>query len=345
MRKLHVVLAFVLTLILFHTASANSTKPNADACICITISAIGDCTLGMDDSQKKLRNFNLEYKEQSDDSYFFKQVYSILSNDDLTLANLEGTLTTNTKRADKQYAFKGLPSYVSILKAGSIEAVNLANNHTHDYGFVGFEDTQSILKKSQVHFCGAGHPSIQKVKGVNVGLIGINTLPLSTDTIKNEITRQINICHIKDVDLIIISFHWGEEGSYIPNKKQQTLGHFAIDEGADLVLGHHPHVMQSIETYNGKFIVYSLGNFCFGGNTNPSDKDTFIYQQTFTFENGSLLANKNTRVIPCSLSSVENRNNYQPQILEGNARILVLQKLNKLSYPFGVSFRLNGFVP
>lgn len=110
-----------------------------------------------------------------------------------------------------------------------------------------------------------------------------------------------------------------------------NLAHSAIDHGADLVLGHHPHVLQGIEVYNGKNIVYSLGNFCFGGNSNPSDKDTMIFQQTFTVQNGELVEDNVTNVIPCSLSSESGRNTYQPTPLEGEEKDRVMAKIEEFS--------------
>ena len=89
--------------------------------------------------------------------------------------------------------------------------------------------------------------------------------------------------------IIIVNFHWGIEKQYTPDENQKALAHLAIDEGADLVIGHHPHVLEGIEKYNGKYICYSLGNFCFGANRNPKDKDTMIFQQTFTLKQTILM--------------------------------------------------------
>ena len=112
--------------------------------------------------------------------------------------------------------------------------------------------------------------------------------------------------------ITIVIFHWGNEKEEVPDSNQMTLGRLAIDEGADLVCGHHPHVLQGIEEYKGKNIVYSLGNFCFGGNSYPSDMDTMIFQQTFTVDKNGVKADNVTNVIPCSISSEYDYNNYQP---------------------------------
>ena len=116
-----------------------------------------------------------------------------------------------------------------------------------------------------------------------------------------------------------------------PDETQKSLAHRAIDCGADLVVGHHPHVLQAIEYYKGKYIAYSLGNFCFGGNSAPSDMDTMIFQQTFTVENGKLAEDDVTNIIPCSLSSESGYNNYQPMVLEGSEKERVLQKIEDFS--------------
>ncbi|MDK2807741.1 MAG: hypothetical protein PWP24_474, partial [Clostridiales bacterium] len=160
---------------------------------------------------------------------------------------------------------------------------------------------------------------------------------------KSEIKRQIKLCQEEETDLIIVSFHWGIEHTYQPEKKQQRIAHYAIDLGADLILGHHPHVLQGVESYKDKMIVYSLGNFCFGGNTNPSDKDTMIYRQTFVFENGSL-SKASSRIIPCSLSSVSTRNNYQPTLLSGKKRARVIHLLNERSQTFQTKVLSSGAI-
>ena len=118
---------------------------------------------------------------------------------------------------------------------------------------------------------------------------------------------------------------------YVPTDIQKQFARLAIDNGADLVLGHHPHVLQPIERYNGKYIVYSLGNFFFGGNKNPVDNDSMIFIQTFCFENGSLLPEENVFIVPCSVSSEPYRNNYQPMPLTGENFERVKKKIINIS--------------
>ena len=137
--------------------------------------------------------------------------------------------------------------------------------------------------------------------------------------------------------LVIVSIHWGEEKATAPNDTQTELAHKAIDAGADLVLGTHPHVLQGIEKYNGKYIAYSLGNFCFGGNNNPADKDTVIYRQTFTFVDGVMQEDDNMTLIPATISGHDEYNDYQPAIAEGDRKTQIENKLIEYSTPLGLS--------
>jgi len=304
-------------------------EPTAES-VSITVSMVGDCTLGTDVNFDQSTSFDAFYQMKNDPGYFFQNVKDIFTADDLTVANMEGTLTTSNDRQQKTFAFKGDPSYTEILTRGSVEATNLANNHSHDYGDQSYEDTIQYLEAAGITTFGYDRTAVMDVKGIKVGLIGIYEL-------KDGLGRQQQVIdtiqEVKDqgAQVIIVSFHWGTEKSNIPDDIQKTLAHLAVDQGADLVVGHHPHVLQGIEKYQGKNIVYSLGNFCFGGNKNPSDKDTMIFQQTFTVENGELVEDDVTNIIPCSLSSESGYNNYQPMVLEGSEKERVLQKIEEFS--------------
>ena len=168
------------------------------------------------------------------------------------------------------------------------------------------------------------------VNGVKVGLTGIYELAEHLGK-KQQVKENIAALKEAGAELIIVNFHWGIELEYVPNETQKKLAHLAIDEGADLVIGHHPHVLQGIEKYKGKYIAYSLGNFCFGGNSNPQDKDTIIFQQTFTIEDGKLKEDDNINIIPCSVSSKSNINDYCPTPLEGDEKQRVLDKIEEYS--------------
>lgn len=299
--------------------------------VSLTLSVVGDCTLGTDETFDYDTSLNAYY-ENYGSAYFLQNVKSIFSQDDLTIANFEGTLTESDAREDKTFAFKGPASFTSILTDGSVEAVNTANNHSHDYGDQSYEDTMTALDAAGIIHFGYDETAVMDVKGIKVGMVGIYELK---DHLEREQQLKDNIAKVKadGAQLIVVIFHWGNETETVPDSNQTTLGRLAIDEGADLVCGHHPHVLQGIETYKGKNIIYSLGNFCFGGNSSPSDMDTMIYQQTFTITSEGVQADNVTNVIPCSISSAayEGYNNYQPTPAEGDEATRILAKINERS--------------
>lgn len=289
-------------------------KDNKEDEISVTISAIGDCTFGTDRSSPSGSSFYAVKKNQKSD-YFFKKVKKVFAEDDLTIANFEGTLTKRGSRQPKRFAFRGDPSYVNILKKGKIEAVSFANNHCRDFGEVSYQDTRAVFEKEGISYASYSKVAIYKTKGKRIGMIAVNGLEGLYGS-KRLVLSGIKKLKKKKADLIIVSMHAGIEHTSRLDGTQRALSHYAVDHGANLVLGHHPHVIQTMEKYKGKFIVYSLGNFCFGGNTNPSDKDTMIYQQTFHFRGKKLKKKTEVKLIPCSLSSKTYINDYQPKIAD-----------------------------
>ena len=311
-----------------NTDSSNATVSSP---VSLTLSVVGDCTLGTDETFDYDTSLNAYYENYGAD-YFLQNVKDIFSADDLTIANFEGTLTDSDEREDKTFAFKAPASYASILTGGSVEAVNTANNHSHDYGDQSFDDTLAALDDAGIVHFGYDETAVMDVKGIKVGLVGIYEL---YDHLEREQQLKDNIAKVKadGAQLIVVIFHWGNETETVPDSNQTTLGRIAIDEGADLVCGHHPHVLQGIETYKDRNIVYSLGNFCFGGNSSPSDMDTMIYQQTFTIDANGVKKDNVTNIIPCSISSAayDGYNNYQPTPAEGDEATRILGKINERS--------------
>ena len=313
-----------------NSQKASSDSQNTDS-VSLTLSVVGDCTLGTDETFDYDTSLNAYYENYGAD-YFLLNVKDIFSTDDLSIANFEGTLTDSDEREDKTFAFKAPASYASILTGGSVEAVNTANNHSHDYGDQSFDDTLAALDDAGIVHFGYDETAVMDVKGIKVGLVGIYEL---YDHLEREQQLKDNIAKVKadGAQLIVVIFHWGNETETVPDSNQTTLGRIAIDEGADLVCGHHPHVLQGIETYKGRNIVYSLGNFCFGGNSSPSDMDTMIYQQTFTIDADGVKKDNVTNIIPCSISSAayDGYNNYQPTPAEGDEATRILGKINERS--------------
>lgn len=310
--------------------------------ITITISAAGDCSLGNHHEQDYYYSFNQAYDKAEDEGYFFANVKDIFESDDLTIVNLEGVFTKSEERqVERTYNIKGDPSYVGILTAGSVEAVSMGNNHRLDYGVAGTNDTVAALEDEGIVYAYDDIVGIYEVKGIKIGYVSVNEVSWGQGS-ERLIREGIAKLQEQEADLIIACCHWGIEKDNYTEEYQNELGRFCIDAGADLVLGHHPHVLQGIEEYNGKYIVYSLANFSFGANRNPADKDTMIFQQTFTFVDGEKQETQDAKVIPCSVSSVKERNNFQPTPLEGEETARVIGRLNTYSEEYGIVIEEDG---
>ena len=276
-----------------------------------TLSFVGDCTLGCNDANReKPEGFVKVVGENYD--YPMANVRHIFEADDFTIANLEGPLTDGGIKANKQFVFRGPAEYTQILTGSSIEAVTTANNHSWDYGDKGQKDTAAVLDAAGVSHAGREGSFLHTTES---GLtIGVYCDDFAFD--RAHMTAAIADLRQQGAEVVICAFHWGEEKAYTPNANQISWGHTAIDAGADIVYGHHAHVLQPIEYYNGGVIFYGLGNFSFGGNIFPYDKDTAILQQQFVRQADGSLVMGDTIAIPCSVSSVSDLNNYQPTPME-----------------------------
>lgn len=324
------------------TASADSLSPvTASVSVrtdrTVTISAIGDCTLGTDINLSQNTSFNA-YQAMYGNSYFFENVRTILSQDDATFANFEGTLTTSDERKDKPFAFKGDPSYTGILTDGSVEVVTLANNHSKDYGDQSFTDTQDAMEEAGIGWCEGDDIAYMDLNGVKTAFIGIYALENGLESM-DQVIRTVETAKENGAELIIMEFHWGVELVTALDEFETQLAHAAIDAGADLVLGTHAHMILPIEKYNGRYIVYGLSNFCFGGNPYPHSYDTMIWQQTFSFTPDGLESEDDIRIIPCRISSDTSINNYQPTPVTGDAAAAIMQTIDDLSAQFGQSYK------
>lgn len=302
----------------------------------LTIAAIGDCLLGNDPRFRYSGSFNEAYDNYGP-SYFFDGVKEVLAGNDLSIANLETNLTDASQEVDKSFQgteaffFKGYPAYVNILQNAHINAVSIANNHSLDFEKQGMQDTIQNLLGAGIGCFGYERKYITTIKGIKIGLLGCNDMgPLEKGTDpsveKWYLSNDIKSLHKQGCKIVIVYFHWGLENSYWPTDWQQNLGRFAIDSGADLVLGAHPHVIEPVEKYKGKYIAYSLGNFCFGGNNNPEDKDTYIFQETFIISSDVIIGSQ-ISIVPCSISSSTSVNDYRPRVLTGDDANRVINKV------------------
>ena len=280
------------------------------------ISFIGDIT---PDSVAAYRNTAQGYQSvvTADNlGYVFENTKQYFEDDDFTLANFECVLSDGGTAADKNFVFRAPPEYAGILTEGGVEFVTLGNNHVLDYGEQGYADTMAALDDAGVAYAGRDEYTVYETEsGLKIGVYAAS-FPESTAQIESGVAALEEA----GADFIIAAMHWGDEGSYDVNADQLSQGRAAIDAGADVVYGSHPHTLQPVEVYNGRYIFYSMGNWSFGGNTNPSDMDTAIARLTLSRGEDGELAVTGVELIPCSCSSSAEGNNYQPTpYAEGSA--------------------------
>jgi poly-gamma-glutamate synthesis protein (capsule biosynthesis protein) len=255
---------------------------------------------------------------------------------DLAMVNLENPLTRATLPiASKQFNFKAEPESVEVLKQGGVDLVTLANNHTMDFQEAGLKETMATLDRAGILHMGAGRdiaearrPEIIDVKGQRLAYLSYWGNEYSAGENKAGISPilEANIAHDirairNQVDWIIVNYHWGQELAEHPADWQMELARFTIDQGADLIVGHHPHVLQGAEIYRGRPIAYSLGNFIFGGNSR-SDYDTAVMRVA--------LKDKQMKVefLPVEVK------NYQPQVVSGDRSGQILKQITDRSIGF-----------
>jgi poly-gamma-glutamate synthesis protein (capsule biosynthesis protein) len=205
----------------------------------------------------------------------FLNILDYLRSFDYVIANLEGAISDKGTKVGSKYSFRMKPEVAEDLSKTNINVVNLANNHIFDYGKIAFEDTLKNLEKNNIKYFGNSYePLIIEKEGIKIGFLGFSDFLKHLEVKENKIGIAIINDKISEmikkakekVDILIVSFHWGEEYKKIANERQRKLAKIAIDSGADLVIGYHPHVIQNIEKYKDKFIFYSLGNFIFDQN-------------------------------------------------------------------------------
>lgn len=283
-----------------------------DGTIQITITAGGDMTIGGDVRKRGDSLFDKELKKQGGDLNFLtRNVREILEGDDMTIVNFEGTLTTApVYKTKNDFVFSAPPEYVSILREGSIEAVALQNNHVMDHGETGLNETKAVLNEAGIVWSDAKNMGIYEVHGVSIAMLSYQQYREMVEELLVRVPNDVAKAKAEH-DIVIVSFHWGEELDYKPNANQVRLGRLTVDAGADLVLGHHSHRINPIEEYKGKYIVYSLGNFSFSGNNKPSDMSTFLFQIRFNVtESGT--QTDSFRIIPSRISSKTDYNDFAP---------------------------------
>jgi len=266
----------------------------------------------------------------------FSNLESTIRDADISFCNLEGPFTKSEKKIKKEFNFKVEPEKVKYLREAGFDVVSLANNHSYDYDGKGLEDTLYNLDKSSIAYCGAGvsvkkarKASIIEKNGMKFAFLAYTTTQPSemyanekkpgvayanANWIKEDVSNAKNFS-----DVVVVSLHSGIEKSHHPTEKQKELSRLAIDSGADIVIGHHPHVIEGIEVYKKKIIAYSLGNLVFGGSKSGRVKETILLE--IIFNNNEI---KDYNIIPVDVSKEVN---YQPKKLEGAKKYETLRRL------------------
>ena len=294
----------------------------SDGSVLITITGTGDFTIG-GDSRKSTDIFDDELRKQGGDINFtMRNVRDILLEDDLTIVNFEGTLTDSTyvpsSKKENQFLFSAPPSYVSMLSDNGVEAAALENNHIMDHGEDAYQDTKNALTDAGIVYSNSTEVGVIEVKGVEIAMLSYLCID-RYESLWDKVPADIQAAKEK-YPIVICNFHWGNEKDYSPTNNQIKMGRLAVDSGADLVLGHHSHRLNPIEQYKGVYICYSLGNFCFAGNSKPSDMSSFMFQTRFRVKDG-VVSNEGFRIIPIRISSRTDYNDFIPTPLTKDTAI------------------------
>lgn len=279
-------------------SDAVQTEPEHER---FTISLVGDCTLAGNRFQSLCGD---------DMGYPFENVREYFENDDATIANLECNFSDALLSSGSLFHFKAPTGNADMLVSGGIDFVTTANNHIMDYGQRGLDDTLSALDERGIAYGTDGQSVVFTTEsGLKLGIYcGYGGFMISETQIKEAIDKL----KADGAEYIICALHWGVEGAYRPNAYQKNLAHAAIDAGADLVYGSHPHVLQPAEEYGGGLILYSLGNFSFGGNSFPRDYDSVIVQLTLCRNADGGVSLEACDYIPCSMSGTDENNDFRP---------------------------------
>lgn len=290
-------------------------KVQADGSVILTMTAVGDVTIGRNVQHSGTSIFEKELKKQNNDpNFIFKNVKEIFENDDVTIINFEGVLADEYKipseKRENSYLFLAPTEYGAILPNNSVEMATIENNHIGDFGQNGIDSTSQVLTENGIAWANMKNMASYEAQGMKIALLAYQTLnqPFTSSELKHIVADDIEEAK-KTHDLVVVYFHWGNELDYAPRDNQVMLGRSAIDSGADLVLGAHSHRINPIECYNGRYIVYSLANCSFAGNNKPSDMYTFIFQTRFKIKDGEILQNA-FRIIPCRISSRKDYNDF-----------------------------------
>ncbi len=312
------------------------------------ISAVGDVIPGGDKERGTLEQFKKylkKYAEETGTPYngMLMNAAKYFRQTDVTIANLECTISSSSGyEIPGKYKFKGQPEWLQVLSLSGIQMVNVANNHTEDYGSGGYENTKSNVRKYGMGYSGRGYKesSIQTIKGIKVGFIGFQTGRYGATPY--EIGRDVRKLK-READAVIVSFHFCDvpEYTYKVTGKMKNYARTAVNAGADLVVGHHPHVISGMENYKGVTIAYGLGSFLSVGPNPIRPRRTFILQQTIKVHPG-FTETADVRVVPFWITSDEETNDMRPSYAPGDEPQAIKKMIDRYSIGTPVDYTLVG---
>lgn len=288
----------------------------------------GDAVLGTREEWKGDPNNFDAFIEANGFSWPFAKIAEVFHADDLTLVNLECVLQKTGKGIvkSKEYRFRGDPSYTEILAVSGIEQVNIANNHYIDYGSYGKKSTQAALKAGGIAFSGYETLFMYEKDGYKIGFGGCRETTYRQK--KSIVEKDIKKLKAMGCDVIIYSYHWGVEYSPSHSSLQKRMAKYAIDAGANIVIGTHPHCVQGIESIGGVPVIYSLGNLMFGGTHEMTTFDAFMVRAILRFgENG--YEGVELQPLPILTSGAAPNNNFQPVLAQGEDSARILRLIQK----------------
>lgn len=295
----------------------------------LTLSFVGDCSIGeMVESSGKAGSYTATVDEKGYD-WPFSLVREYLEADDFTFANSEVIFTSRTQHADKKTNLRAAAQYAQVYLHSGVDAVNTANNHAMDFFDAGYVDSLAALDSFSIPHFGTLYPGtkraqdrlgIYEVKGIKIGALGFS-YPQDSDV--KKIAARIATLREQGCDLVIVSLHWGREVQNTPQSWQFSYAKKVMDAGADVIWGHHPHILQQVQFYQGKPIFYSTGNFTFGS-MSAVDPDTGIFQLRYELtSDGPELVN--FTVIPCR---TQGKGDYRPYpLIDPAEKTAMLKKL------------------
>ncbi|MGN0779971.1 MAG: CapA family protein [Aristaeellaceae bacterium] len=303
----------------------------------------GDAVLGTREAWWNKTEAFPAYITRNGMAYPFSGLQSIFAADDLTMVNLECVLKETSKGEDKDklYRFRGLPSYTGVLTEGSIELVNIANNHYIDYGKAGKDETRAALEQAGIPYSGYGYTWVWEKDGYRVGFGGCRETTYRQN--KQVIAQDVDALKAQDCDVIIYLCHWGTEYSPGHNTLQEEMAAAAAEAGVDIVIGAHPHVVQGVDTVDGTLVVWSLGNLMFGGTHDMTTFDAALAQLRLRFdEHGYTGCTLEMIPILTSTSASIGLNDFRPVVVTGDDRERIW---NKIQADSGIILRESMYFP